>query len=95
MTAAAFDLLIRGGVVLDVDAGKSRRVDVATRGGRIVAVAPAIDSRAKRVIDARNLWVSPLLVDLTRDPPPADDAAAALFGFVAESDGAPAAVRCR
>ena len=92
MTAAAFDLLIRGGVVLDVDAGKSRRVDVAARGGRIVAVAPAIDSRAKRVIDARNLWVSPLLVDLTRDPPPADDAAAALFGFVAESDGAPAAV---
>ena len=92
MTAAAFDLLIRGGVVLDVDAGKSRRVDVATRGGRIVAVAPAIDSRAKRVVDARNLWVSPLLVDLTRDPPPADDAAAALFGFVAESDGAPAAL---
>ena len=92
MTNAAFDLLIRGGVVLDVDAGKSRRVDVATRGGRIVAVAPAIDSRAKRVVDARNLWVSPLLVDLTRDPPPADDAAAALFGFVAESDGAPAAV---
>ena len=91
MTAAAFDLLIRGGVVLDVDAGKSRRVDVATRGGRIVAVAPAIDSRAKRVVDARNLWVSPLLVDLTRDPPPADDAAAALFGFVAESDGAPVA----
>ena len=90
MTVAAFDLLIRGGVVLDVDAGKSRRVDVATRGGRIVAVAPAIDSRAKRVIDARNLWVSPLLVDLTRDPPPADDAAAALFGFVAESDGTPA-----
>ena len=90
MTAAAFDLLIRGGVVLDVDAGKSRRVDVAAGGGRIVAVAPAIDSRAKRVIDARNLWVSPLLVDLTRDPPPADDAAAALFGFVAESDGAPA-----
>ena len=92
MTSAAFDLLIRGGVVLDVDAGKSRRVDVATRGGRIVAVAPAIDSRAKRVIDARNLWVSPLLVDLTRDPPNADDATAALFGFVAESDGAPAAV---
>ena len=91
MTAAAFDLLIRGGVVLDVDAGKSRRVDVATRGGRIVAVAPAIDSRAKRVIDARNLWVSPLLIDLTRDPPPADDATAALFGFVAESDGAPVA----
>ena len=84
------DLLIRGGVVLDVDVGKSRRVDVATCGGRIVAVAPTIDSRAKRVIDARNLWVSPLLVDLTRDPPPADDAAAALFGFVAESDGAPA-----
>ena len=82
MTVAAFDLLIRGGAVLDVDAGKSRRVDVATRGGRIVAVAPAIDSRAKRVIDARNLWVSPLLVDLTRDPPPADDATAALFGFV-------------
>lgn len=69
LSAAAFgqeyDLLLRGGHVID---GKNRINavrDVAIAGGRIAAVAANIDpKRAKQVVDASGLYVTPGLVDI-------------------------------
>lgn len=61
---AAFDLLIRGGLVFDGSAKAPVKADVGVIGDRIVWVgaAPA-DSRALRVIDASGLWVTPGFID--------------------------------
>jgi dihydroorotase len=61
----AFDLLIRGGRVLDPKARVDAMLDVAIAGGRIARVAPAIaTAEAKQVIDATGLVVVPGLVDI-------------------------------
>jgi dihydroorotase len=60
-----FDLLIRGGRVLDPKAHVDATLDVAIANGRIARVAPAIAStEAKQVIDATGLAVVPGLVDI-------------------------------
>jgi dihydroorotase len=62
--AAVYDLVIQGGRVIDPGSGRDGIFDVAVTGGRIARVAPAIDaSRAARVVDARNLLVTPGFVD--------------------------------
>jgi dihydroorotase len=60
-----FDLLIKGGEVVDPGGGQSGRLDVAIRRNRIAAVERdiPIDSAA-RVIDANGQYVTPGLVDL-------------------------------
>jgi dihydroorotase len=63
--AQPYDLLLRGGHVIDsanqVDAVR----DVAIQGGRIARVAAAIPpSDARRIIDAGGLYVAPGLIDL-------------------------------
>lgn len=59
-----FDLLIKGGDVID-PAGQSGRLDVAIKRNRIAEVAPAIPATAAfRVIDAHGQYVTPGLVDL-------------------------------
>ncbi|MGO4409310.1 MULTISPECIES: N-acyl-D-amino-acid deacylase family protein [unclassified Brevundimonas] len=59
-----FDLLIRGGLVFDGGRSEPVLADVGVLGDRIVLVgaAPA-DSRAREVIDARGLWVTPGFID--------------------------------
>ena len=60
-----FDLLIRGGEVVDPGGGREGRLDVAINGDRIAAVAEAIpEEAAYRVIDAEGQYVTPGLVDL-------------------------------
>jgi dihydroorotase len=60
-----FDLLIKGGEVVDPGAGLSGRLDVAIAKDRIAAVEPEIPAeRAWRVIDAAGQYVTPGLVDL-------------------------------
>jgi dihydroorotase len=60
-----FDLLIKGGEVLDAAAGYNGRLDVAINRDRIAAVAPAIPTEsAHRVIDAHGQLVTPGLIDL-------------------------------
>jgi dihydroorotase len=60
----AFDLLIKGGEVVD-PAGRSGRLDVAIAGDRIAAVDADIPvEAAAQVIDARGQIVTPGLVDL-------------------------------
>ncbi len=60
-----FDLLIKGGSVVDPVALTSTVQDVAVSGGQIAAMATGLPERdAGRVIDARGLIVAPGLVDL-------------------------------
>lgn len=60
-----FDLVIRGGEVLDPGADIQGRFDLGIRDGRVAAIEPEIDlARAERVIDATGQIVTPGLVDL-------------------------------
>ncbi len=60
-----FELLIKGGEVLDPGAGLSGRFDVAIDGGRVAAVEADIPAEAAgRTIDAAGRLVTPGLVDL-------------------------------
>lgn len=61
--SAPFDLLIRGGTVIDPTADGPARADVAVVDGRIVAVAPDLVGEAREVVNARNAYVVPGLVD--------------------------------
>jgi len=60
-----YDLLIKGGEVVDPSAGYSGQMDVAIKRNRIAAVEADIPSdKAFRVIDAGGQYVTPGLVDL-------------------------------
>lgn len=60
-----FDLLIRGGTVVDPGSDRNEQADVAVAGGRIAAVERGIPADdAGEVIDAAGLVVTPGLVDL-------------------------------
>jgi dihydroorotase len=60
-----FDLLLKGGEVVDPGGGKSGRLDVAVARNRIAAVDRSIpEESAARTIDASGLIVTPGLVDL-------------------------------
>jgi N-acyl-D-amino-acid deacylase len=62
--ALAFDVLIRGGRIVDGSGNTWFRGDVAIRGDTIVAVAPKIEGEAGRVIDATGKVVAPGFIDL-------------------------------
>ncbi|MBY0489412.1 MAG: D-aminoacylase [Gemmatimonadaceae bacterium] len=63
--ADSFDVVIRGGMVLDGTGAAARRLDVGIRGDRIVALAASVPTgRAKRVIDATGRTVTPGFIDL-------------------------------
>jgi dihydroorotase len=60
-----FDVIIRGGHVIDPAVGLDERRDVAVSGNRIAAVEPSIPpSDGVRVIDATGRLVTPGLIDL-------------------------------
>jgi dihydroorotase len=59
-----FDVLLRGGRVLDPSSGLDGRADVGIRGGRIAAVGPGLAEPANDVLDAAGLIVTPGLIDL-------------------------------
>ncbi|MEE2673894.1 MAG: amidohydrolase family protein, partial [Myxococcota bacterium] len=59
-----WDLVIRGGIVVDGTGAPRRRADVAVQGGRIAAVGePAEAADAERVIDADGMVVAPGIID--------------------------------
>src|SRR3954447_18345981 len=59
------DLRIRGGRVIDPAGGRDGVLDVAVAGDKIAAVGAGLDrARARIVIDASGLVVTPGLVDL-------------------------------
>jgi dihydroorotase len=62
--AAAYDLIIRGGRVIDPSAGIDGTRDVAIAGGKIAAVEANIAGDATETIDARGKIVAPGLIDI-------------------------------
>jgi dihydroorotase len=65
MAETKYDLLLRGGHVIDPKSGTSALRDVAIADGSIAAVAERIDpALAFKVVDVAGLYVTPGLVDL-------------------------------
>jgi N-acyl-D-amino-acid deacylase len=59
-----FDLVFRGGRVVDGTGSPWLRADVAVTGDTIVQVAPKIDAPAARLVDASNLVLAPGFIDI-------------------------------
>ena len=60
-----FDLLIKGGHVIDPKNGVNAVMDVAVTGSKIAQVAANIaPARARTVADASGLYVTPGLIDI-------------------------------
>src|SRR4051812_22473207 len=60
-----YDLLLKGGHVIDPGNNINAVMDVAIAGGKIARVAPNIASaEAKQVADMKGLYVTPGLVDI-------------------------------
>jgi len=65
LTAQTYDLLIKGGHIIDTANRIDGVSDIAISGNKIARVAPVIDtSQAKKIVDATGLFVTPGLVDL-------------------------------
>ncbi|NUO63245.1 MAG: amidohydrolase family protein, partial [Gemmatimonadaceae bacterium] len=64
--AQRYDLVIRGGTVIDGTGGPRYRADVAITGDRVAVVSrhPIPRSSARRVIDATGRIVAPGFIDL-------------------------------
>ena len=61
--AAQFDLVVRGGTVLDGTGGAPREADIAVQDGRIAEIG-RIAGAGREEIDARGLAVTPGFVDI-------------------------------
>src|SRR5262245_65571043 len=62
---ATYDLILKGGRVIDPAQRVDRTADVAVAGGRIAAIQPSIGAdQAADVLDARGKLVTPGLIDL-------------------------------
>jgi dihydroorotase len=65
LPAPLYDLLLKGGHVIDSKSGLSAVRDVAIAGGKVAAIAPGIArSEARKTIDVSGLYVTPGLVDI-------------------------------
>src|SRR4051794_34072493 len=60
----SFDLVVKGGRLVDGTGNPSYLADVGIRGGRIVAIGKLPDAKAARSIDATGLVVAPGFVDM-------------------------------
>ena len=59
-----YDVVIRGGTIYDGSGGAPYAGDVAIEGDRIAAVAPRIEGRGEREVDARGLAVAPGFINM-------------------------------
>jgi dihydroorotase len=62
--AATYDLIVKGGRVIDPATGLDGVRDVAVAGGRIAAIAARITDDATEILDARGKIVAPGLIDI-------------------------------
>ena len=64
-SSATYDLLVKGGQVVDPSQGLSARRDVAISGNKVARIAPGIaENEARQVLDARGKIVTPGLIDI-------------------------------
>ncbi len=59
-----YDVLIRNALVLDGSLRDPVKADIGVKGDAIVKVAPSINGKAVRTIEARGLYVTPGFIDL-------------------------------
>ena len=59
-----FDVLVRGGSVLDGSGAPAERKDVGIRGEVVTAVSDLTGATARRILDASGLTVSPGFIDV-------------------------------
>jgi dihydroorotase len=62
--AAGYDLIVKGGRVIDPSVGLDALRDVAIAAGKIAAVEPNITGETAATIDARGKIVTPGLIDI-------------------------------
>ena len=67
----AFDLVVRGGRVVDGTGNPWFVADVGIKGDAIVAVGPRLDATGARVVDAQGMVVGPVSSTSTRMSKPA------------------------
>jgi N-acyl-D-amino-acid deacylase len=60
----AWDILIRGGTVIDGSGAAGERADMAIADGRIAKLGPNLPADAERIIDAGELTVTPGFIDI-------------------------------
>ena len=63
MKLTPYDLVIRGGTVIDPSTDSSAVADIAVVDGRIADIGPALSGEARETGDARGDFVVPGLVD--------------------------------
>ena len=61
---ASYDVLIRGGMLVDGTGSPARRADVAIKEGKIAAIGTLGSSAAREVLDATGLIVAPGFIDV-------------------------------
>ena len=81
--AGPFDLLVRGGRVLDGTGNPWFQADIGVRDGRIVAVGRLNGAAAPKTIDAAGRYVSPGFIDIHSH---ADDGSAQIGGATIRTD---------
>ncbi|MFD7922810.1 amidohydrolase/deacetylase family metallohydrolase [Streptomyces sp. NPDC059740] len=59
-----WDLLVRGGLIVDPEQGRATPGDIAVTDGRIAALGPELDPRGAEIYHAEGLLVTPGLIDL-------------------------------
>src|SRR5260221_9549165 len=65
LAGQGYDLLLKGGRVIDPKNNRDGRFDVAIKAGRIAAVEPSIAAAtARKVVDVNGMLVTPGLIDL-------------------------------
>lgn len=63
--AQAYDIVIKGGHVIDPKNNMDAVMDIAVKGGKIEKIAANIDGRqAAQVVDAKGLYVTPGIIDI-------------------------------
>src|SRR5438132_5911543 len=60
----AWDILIRGGTVIDGSGRPGEAADIAIADGRIACIGPALTGDAARTVDAAGLAVTPGFIDI-------------------------------